>query len=178
MRQSSQYPSERRLNARSCSGTRAFTLVEIGVVVLIISLVAAIAVPQIKSAIITARSEAVINDLRVLSQAFQHYLQENGDWPATPSAAGAFPAGMAGYLRESAWTRKTPIGGYYVWDTNVEQAGQHVRAAIGITSTGDSAVSADRIQLSDIDRRFDDGNLATGSFRLGFYNEPVYVIEY
>jgi hypothetical protein len=38
-------------------------------------------------------------------------------------------------------------------------------------------VTADRVQLADIDRRCDDGNLATGTFLLGFANEPVYILE-
>ena len=160
------------------SGSRSFSLVEIAVAVLIVGLLAAICVPRLKNYVVRARSRAVINDLRVFSQAYHHYLQENGDWPSGSSTPSRFPKGMERYLRESRWTHPTPIGGYYMWETNVVQGGQHVRAAISIISANGSAVTSDRIQLADIDKRLDDGNLSTGSFRLGFYNDPVYVIEY
>ncbi len=157
-------------------GTRAFTLTELAVVALIIGLLAAIAVPSLKRSVVAARSDAVINDLRVFSGAFLHYMQEKGDWPED-SAPGDYPLGMEQFLRSSAWTKPSAIGGLYNWEPQTMQGGVRVRAAITISSVDPNLVTSDRIQLEDIDRRFDDGNLSTGLFRLGFGLEPLYIIE-
>jgi type II secretory pathway pseudopilin PulG len=158
-------------------GIRAFTLVEIGVVTLIIGLLATLAVPQLKKTIITTRSTTVINDLRVFSQAFTSYLHDKGDWPPEQATAGKIPTGMVDYLRQSNWERITPIGGYYNWEKNQKHNSRTVRAAIVISTKGLVKVTSDRAQLQDIDRKFDDGNLATGNFLLGSANAPLYIIE-
>lgn len=156
---------------------RGFTLVEIGIVVIIIGLVAAVAVPQLKKMVQAARSEAIINDLRVFTQAFEHYLQEKGDWPPEQASPGVYPAGMEGYLRQSNWEKQSPIGGFYNWERQIRHNGQRLQAAIAISSKNDILVTTDRMQLEDIDRRLDDGDLTTGKFRLGYRNEPVLIIE-
>lgn len=167
----------RRLDAYAARSIRAFTLVEIGVVVFIVGLVAALAVPQIKKMILAARSEATINDLRVFTQAFEHHLQEKGDWAPEQAIPGAYPVGMEGYLRQSNWEKRTPIGGYYNWERQIRHNGQRLQAAIAISSKDGEQVTTDRLQLEDIDRRLDDGDLTTGKFRLGYRNEPVLIIE-
>ena len=166
--------------SKSCArwrGIKAFTLLEIGVVTLLIGLLAVVAVPRLKKSILAARSEAVTNDLRTFTQAFQAYLREKGDWPSGQAAAGEIPPGMAGYLRQSNWDKLTPIGGYYHWEKNQKHNDRTVHAAIVISSKGRAKVTTNRFQLEAIDRRCDDGNLATGSFLLGFANEPVFILE-
>ncbi len=106
-----------------------FSLIELAVVVFIISALAALAVPAIKKTNLEARSAAVVNDLRVFSQALQSYAQERGDWPAGSSEPGVFPLGMDGYLRTTNWERPTPIGGSYTWSPNTVQQGERYRAA-------------------------------------------------
>lgn len=167
----------RSVSAGRHSGS-GFTLVELSVVVFIVSILATLSVPALKKARIEARSTAVINDLRVFSSALQSFAQERGDWPAGNSEPGAFPPGMEGYLRTTNWERPTPIGGLYTWSPNTVQQGERYRSAIVISSVGGNAVSSDSIQLTDLDRRFDDGNLDTGNLRLGFRNYPVYVLEH
>ena len=166
----------RRSRPERHRGKRAFTLVELGVVSVIIGLLAALAVPSLKRSVLAAKSDAVINDLRVFSAAYQHYMQEKGDWPED-SAPGEYPAGMEQFLRSSNWTKRSAIGGLYNWEPDTTQGGVKVRAAIAISSSETEIVSSDRVQLEDIDRRFDDGNLSTGMFRLGFGLEPIYIIE-
>ena len=174
------YPplSARRPPARRLRNEAGFTLLELAVVVFIVSVLAALAVPAIKKANLEARSAAVVNDLRVFSGALQSYTQEHGDWPAGNSEPGVFPAGMEGYLRTTNWERPTPIGGLYTWSPNTVQQGERYRSAIVISSVAANRVSADRIQLTDLDRRIDDGSLDTGNLRLGFRNYPVYVLEH
>lgn len=164
--------------ARHRFGERGFTLVELSVVVFIISVLAAVAVPALKQANLEARSAAVANDLRVFSGAFQVYTHEHGDWPPGDGTPGAFPAGMEGYLGPTSWQRVTPIGGYYTWDVNCTQQGERYRAVIVIASANGQAVTADKTQLLDLDRRMDDGDLDAGNFRLGFRNYPVFVLEH
>ena len=166
--------------SKSCTrwrGIQAFTLLEIGVATLLIGLLAVVAVPQGKKFIVAARSKAVINDLRGFTRAFQAYLREKGDWPPGLATAGEVPPGMADYLRQSNWEKITPIGDYYHWEKNMKHNDRTVRAAIVISSKGRANVTANRVQLADIDRRCDDGNLVTGTFLLGFANEPVYILE-
>jgi hypothetical protein len=47
-----------------------------------------------------------------------------------------------------------------------------------ISSARANPVSSDFNQLSDIDRKLDDGNLSTGNFFLGYRNYPVFVLEH
>jgi hypothetical protein len=47
-----------------------------------------------------------------------------------------------------------------------------------IASSGTATVSSDAVQLTDIDKKLDDGNLATGNFFLGYRNYPVFVLEH
>lgn len=151
---------------------------ELAVVVFIISLLAALAVPALKKANLEARSVAVANDLRVFSGAFQTYAHERGDWPPGNGTPGAFPTGMEGYLGQTAWQRVTPIGGHYTWDPNSPQRGDRYRAVIVIATANGHAVTSDLAQLVDLDRRVDDGDLTGGNFLLGFRNYPVFVLEH
>ena len=119
-----------------------------------------------------------MNDLRVYSGAFQAYAQEHGDWPPGGTPPGTFPPGMEGYLSQTNWSRKTPIGGNYQFATQSPQEGGRYAAVIIIASNGANTVTSDFNQLSDIDSKLDDGNLATGNFFLGFRNYPVFVLEH
>ncbi len=156
---------------------RAFSLVELAVVVAIIGLASALAVPTGRNLIIAARSEAVINDLRIFAAAFQTHVHEKADWPPIGDGSGLIPPGMGPYLRASNWTLPTRIGGRYTWDRNTLHQGYRYTAAISIRSVEGSPVSDNLNQLLDIDRRIDDGNLETGNFILGYRNYPVFVIE-
>lgn len=155
----------------------AFSLVEVSVAILIISVLAALAVPSWKKSLVSAHATAVVNDLRVFAGAFQAHAHARGDWPAAALQPGAFPLGMEGYLAETSWRRPTPVGGLYTWATDTVQQGERYRAAVLILSDGENHVTSDRRLLLDIDRKIDDGNLETGNFRLGFRNQPVFVLE-
>lgn len=144
----------------------------------IVSVVAAFAVPALKRSALEARSVAVLNELRVFAGAFQTYAHAHGDWPAGPALPGEIPAGMQPYLGTTSWTQRTPIGGRFTWSPGTWQQGERYHAAILLATAAGNPVSDDRLQLADIDRRLDDGNLATGSFRLGYRNQPVFVIEH
>lgn len=144
----------------------------------IISVLAALAVPGYMRIQTNARSGAVINDLRVFAGAFQNHANDRGDWPAVTAAPGEIPPGMQPYLSTTTWTHPSPIGGAYTWAANSLQQGERYRAILVISSSGANKVTAERQQLVDIDRRIDDGDLATGNFRLGYRNQPFFVIEH
>jgi prepilin-type N-terminal cleavage/methylation domain-containing protein len=133
----------------------AFTLVEIMIVVAIIALLVAIAVPSFLNARQSAQRARFINDLRIAVNAFEMYAAENGRYPADANRA-TVPAGMAVYLNKMNFTGNTPIGGQWDWDAG----------AFGFTA-GVSAVSvtADVTQMQLIDEKIDDGDLNAGGFQ-------------
>ncbi len=155
--------------------TAGFTLVEIMVVVMIISILAALGVPALIRVQTKAKTSVLVNDLRVFAAAFDAHAQESGGWPADLDA-GVFPAGMSGRLSEVSWQRKTPIGGKYNWENDQLHGGIRPRAAIAITATDDAPLLEDADLWLEIDRALDDGNLSTGNFRIGANSEPVYIV--
>ena len=157
--------------------TAAFSLVELSIAFLIISLLAALAVPAWKQAQLNARATALASDLRVFAGAFQSYAHDRGDWPLATFEPAEFPPGMQSYLTPTHWARATPVGGSYTWARDTLQQGERYRAALLILNVGANRVTSDRSLLTAIDRQLDDGNLDTGNFRLGFRNQPVFVIE-
>jgi type II secretory pathway pseudopilin PulG len=144
----------------------------------ILSMLFFLAVPTYQRLQRKARAGAIVNDLRVFAAAFQAHAHEAGSWPADV-AAGVVPPGMtAEELKSVDWVRPTPIGGKYNWEYDQLQGGGiRYRAAIAITGTADALLLIDADQFLEIDRVIDDGDLATGSFRLGFGDAPLFVIE-
>jgi prepilin-type N-terminal cleavage/methylation domain-containing protein len=152
-----------------------FTLVELGLVVVILSILGMMAVQAYRRTSIRSRTSVVLNDFRVIGGAVNAYSLEKGAWP--PSAApGVLPAALQGYVTASNFTSPSPIGGYYTWATNSLQGGTTYQAVIIISSANGNNVTTDSGQLITIDKKGDDGNLATGNIFLGASNYLVYVV--
>jgi prepilin-type N-terminal cleavage/methylation domain-containing protein len=162
--------------ARRQRRTRAFTLVEIMVVVVIIGLLAAMALPTYRHITMRSKATALINDIRAFSTAFVTYNLQNGHWPLD-TGPQVIPPEMVGAL-PTAFTAKTPIGGVYEWDSDVSANGFYTKAAITIESATGNPMTDDLDLLEMIDAQMDDGNLATGNVRVGAANTLVFVIEY
>lgn len=64
---------------------RGFTLVEIMVVVVIIGLLAALAIPAFQRNQRASQNARVINDFRIFMQSFEVYNTQNGSWSAAES---------------------------------------------------------------------------------------------
>ncbi len=154
-----------------------FALLEISIALFVLSLAAIVVVPTIRTAKRHTRTDAVVEDLRAFSRAFQGYVHDHGDWPDDPAAPGAIPPGMERYLAATRWKQRTPVGGYYMWAANTLQQGVRYRAAIVIVSVGNDNVTADRQQLVEIDAKIDDGGLHAGNFRVGYRNFPFFALE-
>lgn len=163
----------RGLRARRAAG---FTLVEIMIVVVIISMLAAFGIPTMVRMQLNARTAAITNDFRVFAQVFQSYAHANGTFP-DETAAGVIPPELTEELNNSPWARPTPLAGFYNWENNqLHQGGFRPRAAITITlADGDPPITV--TQMQHIDDFMDDGNLDTGNFRRGAGNAPLYIIE-
>lgn len=169
----------RRDIPRSTSGVG---LIELMVVVTIISMIMLAAVPTYNRIQRKARASTIVNDFRVFASVFQAHAHETGAWPAE-AAAGVVPTGMTNTeLNIQAFTRVTPMGGQFDWDFNQvhpggTSPGGRWRAALGINSTATSTIILDQELLLEIDRALDDGDLNTGSFRLGGDGGPLFILE-
>ena len=159
-------------------GTAGFTLVELMVVVLIISVLASIAVPSFIRVQRRAKTTTIVNDFRTFAAAFDTYAQENGTWPAE-SAAGVTPTGMSTLLNSTAWERKTAMGGQYNWENNQMHFGTKYQASIAISATASSPLPLDVNQLTDLETVIDKGsfNWLGGNFHLGTGLIPLFIVQ-
>ena len=155
---------------------RAFTLVEIAVVVAIIGLLAALAVPTYRKVMLKSKATAAVNDLRTFSAAFANFNLANSRFPS----ASGIPGDRAeiGNGITDVFANPSPIGGKYLW--HADPAGvsspPYGKAALGIVTDGDFKLSDDMELLELVDQMIDDGNLSTGNLQLGA-GELYYVIE-
>jgi prepilin-type N-terminal cleavage/methylation domain-containing protein len=153
---------------RAAARVAAFTLVEIMIVVVIIGLLAALAIPAFRKVQRAAQNSRVANDFRVFSQAFEAYCAQNGRWPAN-AGTGVVPAGISSAdFKVSVWQGTTTIGGRWNWDFN----NFGFTAAISI-----AGFTASDAQLAEIDAKLDDGNLTTGLFQKTAANRVSYILE-
>lgn len=175
---SSMSPRPERRSAQSATSwrrTAAFSITELMIVITIISMLAAIALPQLGKVRRQAAATAIANDFRTFAAAFDSYVHETGAWPAEADA-GTMPPEMANRLYANSWLRVTPLGGQYNWDNNQMHSGIRYRAAIAISGTASAPFAMDLDLLEAVDRTMDDGNLTTGNFRIGADDEPVFII--
>ena len=137
---------------------KAFTLVELMIVVGIIAVIVGIAVPSWMRARETAQRTAVINEMRNNVDAFQTYASEQNSVPSSASFQ-QIPEGMAPYMpQNSTWTGSPQGGGYWCW-LSLNAPVNGFTNFIAIYNSGLSPTA-----LQEIDNTIDDGNLATGAF--------------
>ena len=146
---------------------RGFTLVEIMIVVVIIGLLAALAIPAFKRVKDHSAASRVANDFRIFTDAFQMYALDNGAYPPD-NTRGVVPLGMEDYLDVEVWTSETPIGGNYNWEMGV----QGVQAAVSV-----EGVTVENDVLILIDHLMDDGDLSSGIVRNRSGDGVMLVIE-
>lgn len=136
-----QYPSK-----------RGFTLIEIMIVVVIIGLLAAAAVPTFNTVRKRSLHFRFMNDVRIFRDALESFYMETGVLP-NDAATGTLDPQLAGYINSGTFTSAATIGGQ--WDIEVNDSG----IVLGVGVVGYTISAA---ELLEIDTRFDDGNLATG----------------
>lgn len=139
------------------------------VVVVIIGLLAALAIPAFQRNQRATQNARVINDYRVFVQAFEIFNTQNGAWPPNVGS-GVVPPGMSGNFKEDTWkAAKTTIGGRWNWDLNKSDFSAGVTIA-GYTITDE--------QATEIDKKIDDGDLSTGALRktAGGPNRLTYIL--
>ncbi|MDI1337643.1 MAG: prepilin-type N-terminal cleavage/methylation domain-containing protein [Lacunisphaera sp.] len=127
-----------------------FTLVEIMIVVVIIGLLAAMAIPAFQRSQQRSQAARLTNDFRQFDSAFQRYLMENGQGPPA-AGVGVVPTGMTGYL-PVAFTQTSPLGGNYQW------SGPSSYVVLRNSNATDAVMTL-------VDTALDDGDLTTGDFR-------------
>ena len=93
------------IDRRTPQGQRGFTLIEVLIVVLIVGLLGALAIPAFRNAVRSGHRSALVADARALYDAFVRFNVDNGMFPSTNSP------------EERAFDRETlfPLsaGGYY-----------------------------------------------------------------
>ncbi len=150
---------------------RAFTLLEIMIVVVVIGLLATMAMPAFTRARENVRFSALMNDFRIFAGAFESHAFMNGNW-AADEMPGILPAEMEGWINEHQFVSTTPIGGNYDWDpTESGSKPEDVEIAISVRNHNLSEAMVDRLL-----RKYCNGDRASG--RLRYHAGAIfYVVE-
>lgn len=149
--------------ARRLSG---FTLLEIIVIVTVIGLLCAIAIPAYGKLQQRSINTLLSNELRVASGALEYYVFDKGSWP--PDGDGSWPAELTGYLPPpDRWHKPTPIGGTWAWALNTDDT---------VASLRINNYTVTAAQITAIDRMIDDGDPLAGKVMIAGHS-LVYVLE-
>ena len=80
-------------------GRKAFSLIEILIVVVLLAILAATILPQFGDSTVDAKTSAMQSNLHALGSHIQRYKAENGDYPSTlADLATVSPAGYGPYI--------------------------------------------------------------------------------
>lgn len=100
--------------------SRGFTVLELMVVLTIVGLILAVAIPSYSNMVRQVRASQAVADLQSLRAAAYLYFGDHAEWPGEVQA-GAVPPGLVPYLRENVELMnpyyKIDWDNWMVWDT-------------------------------------------------------------
>ena len=150
---------------------KGFTLIELLIVIAIIGIVAAIAIPNLLTALQKGKQKATIGDMKSIGQAIESYMT---DLYMAPGAGGvAFVSGLSPYLTPF-HTKNLPAkdgwGGDFHYQSGAVGAGQDLYSVIswgrGSVSTGINIANTNYIvnTMADFEKDicFSNGNFTYG----------------
>jgi len=86
-----------------------FTLIELLIVIAIIGILAAIAIPNLLNAVQRGKQKRTMSDMRALATAVEAYAVDNNKYPAAACAAGIFSSGgVSAPLDQASFSNLTP----------------------------------------------------------------------
>jgi prepilin-type N-terminal cleavage/methylation domain-containing protein len=150
-------PRENGHGPRRKQGVTGATLIELLTVMVVISILAGIALPRLRGAIVKAQAADLIGDMNVIKVAVITYQSDYNAWP-TESAQGQMPTGLDEYLPEG-----------FQWETELYTLDYQNRGSvdgsayrIGITATTEQPdLGQTVIELMGFDIWTDGGNRFT-----------------
>ncbi|MGC9451031.1 MAG: type II secretion system protein [Oceanipulchritudo sp.] len=151
-----------------------WSLIEIAIVVTIIGILAALAIPLFSLILKRSRLSGLANDLRQHSQSILNYTMDDkgggGDFPDS----GPLLPDLEGYL-SPIWDDPSPVGGNYSWHYVGKGNPKTSSAYIQISATGLSPFAIDLSDVVSLDRKIDDGNLGSGILQVAGNRIRYYV---
>lgn len=171
---------------RSLTTTRAFTLVELIAVIVVLAVLASVAVPKYFDFARKGKVSAIAADFRSIANAVNAYTRDKGAFP--PDSWHAFPVELGPYLhtlQSTAYTH-TPLGPNTYYDYNgppyVSPTGTLGNGPAfslcghqpGSPTTWRTFSSDEYNLLLEVDAIIDDGNASTGRMQgqSYFFNLP------
>ena len=85
-----------------------FTLIELLIVIAIIGILAAIAIPNLLNAVQRGKQKRSMSDMRALATAVEAYAVDNNLYPTATCSANAFTNGTYNTLTTASFTKLTP----------------------------------------------------------------------
>lgn len=166
------------MTANRTNNRAGFTLVEILIVVGIIGMLCAVAIPSFAKSRRDSRINRMINDLRIVYDAFNLYAMEHGNYPDTDNAGSSAaygsstPQPVADYLTGTKWSEPTVLGGRWLYIAYPRPPYNTYFLLVDAWNNLPGLPPPSQCPLApadywrEIDRKLDDGNLSDGKFRL------------
>jgi len=158
---------QRKILSRAMGGCHGFTIIEIMIVLALIGILAAIAIPNYIQYRKKAQVAKMASDLVNFEKAYMIYAIEEGGFPNDTHLILPDQAKMGAHIDPEDWDKPTPLGGRFNWE------GPDFYPYAGIAIDSGTAPVKDFVLLDEL---MDDGNLSQGKFRQTPNGRYTYII--